>query len=92
MKHAVDMDSEGARSRSHELTAVWPELGLRWLESAVTLHIAGPELPAGQHHTTPPIQAPTAVGRGTRDGRSWTGSKAENHGGPDQAGQGRAEP
>ena len=48
-----------------------------------SLHIAGPGQHAGPRHST----APNGVGRGTRAGRDWTGSKAETRGVPGRAGQ-----
>ena len=62
------MDIEGAHRRSKEPTAVRPELGLGWQESAH--HCTGK--PAGPRHST----APDGARRGMRARRGCTGLKA----------------
>jgi hypothetical protein len=73
------MDINGARRRSHELTAARPELGLGWQEST-------------HRWTGTPCRVRVArlLTRGVRrespPGRGWTGLRAEAYGGPDRAG------
>ncbi len=68
------MDIEGARRRSHEPTAVRPELGLVW-----------PESTSLDRDNMPGCVTRLLRMEWKRD-TGWTGSKAETRGGPGRAG------